>query len=89
MCEQVQQQQKKEYKGFFNNYDPIFVLLGLTEQLENFPNLNEQSGAGRGRNFGKCKKQCITNYSVTISLQEEKKIKNLPFNKKKIFFAFK
>ena len=88
MCEQLQQQQKKEYKGFFNNYDPIFVLLGLREQLENFLNFNEQSGAGGGRNFGKCKKQPITNYSVTISLQEEKKIKNLLFNKK-IFFAFK
>ena len=86
MCEQLQQQQKKEYKGFFNNYDPIFVLLGLREQLENFPNFNEQSGAGGGRNFGKCKKQRITNYSVTISLQEEKKIKKFLFNKKNIFY---
>ena len=76
---------KKEYKGFFNNYDPIFVLLGLREWLENFLIFNEQEGGGRCRNFGKCKKQRITNYSVTISLQEENKIKNLLFIKKNIF----
>ena len=36
MCQQLKQQQKKKYKGFFNNSDSIFVLLGEVEELENF-----------------------------------------------------
>ena len=45
MCEQLQQQQqKRNIKGFFNNYDSIFVLLGEMEELENFRNFNKRSG---------------------------------------------
>ena len=48
------QKQKKKYKGFFNNYGFIFVLLGVREELENFLNFNKRSGAeGRG-NFEEC-----------------------------------
>ena len=54
MCEQLQQQQKKEYKGFFNNYDSIFVLLGVREELENNLNFNKQSGAEEPGHFEKC-----------------------------------
>ena len=47
MREQLQQQQqKKEYKGFSNNSDYIFVLLGLKDQLENFVNFSKRSGEG-------------------------------------------
>ena len=42
MCEQHQQQQKKEYKGFFNNYDSIFVLFGEMEELQNIQKFNKQ-----------------------------------------------
>ena len=50
-----QQKQKKKYKGFFNNYGFIFVvLLGVREELENFLNFIARSGAeGRG-NFEEC-----------------------------------
>ena len=36
-------------KGFFNNYDSIFVLLGEMEELENFGNFNKRSGGMLGR----------------------------------------
>ena len=40
---------KKDYKRFFSNYDSTFVLLGEREELENFLNFNKRSGRGRGR----------------------------------------
>ena len=41
MCEQLQQQQKKNIKGFFNNHDSIFVILSEMEELKNFRNSNK------------------------------------------------
>ena len=44
-------------KGFFNNYDSIFVLLGETEELENFRDFNKWSDGSLGwrvRKFESC-----------------------------------
>ena len=48
---------KKEYKGFFNNYDSIFVLLEEMEALENFQNFNKAGIDGDG-GFGSLLKNC-------------------------------
>ena len=98
MCEQLPQQQKKEYKGFFNNHDSIFVLLGVRKQLENFLNFNKRSGARGGRNCEKCQKQRITMTQGKFDayrllclnrFTRRKENEKFVFEQKKLSFAFK